>query len=184
MNRNGWIAISVLVVVMALSLWWMNRNTNRWDRRNAELVVEVERFRQESADAEARVDEALKEKERIDKEKAKIADDLAAARAEIKRLRPKSLAECITYLNDCEKKRATLILSLDLEELTSASLADALVYRTTQADANEAAWLAEQKRAEGWRKLGKRQRIGMGFIGVGAGLVGGLAGYGVAAARQ
>ena len=63
MNRNGWIAIAVLVVVMALSLWWMNRNTNRWDRRNAELVVEVERFRQESADAEARVDEALKEKQ-------------------------------------------------------------------------------------------------------------------------
>jgi len=116
-------------------------------------------------------------------------------RGEIEKLRdernarptPKTLKECKGQLEKSDQEIALLERNAALDLTSIATLQAALKHETRRGDILEAVVGDEIDRADGWReyarKSKRRDRIKLAFVGIGAGVGGGLVGYGIGATR-
>jgi hypothetical protein len=194
-TRPTRIAIAVMAVLLALSVGgfvWLYVSDRaaaaEWALRDQERVAEITelvkkaRFHADKSDAyKAEADDAKTEK-------AKAVAELEALKAKRRtRSMPKTLGDCREQLAEAEGEIAlhTRVAAIDL--LTITALEGALGEQTERADLFEQAWLREQDRADGWReyarKKSRRDKVKIAFVGIGAGVGGGLVGYGIGVSR-
>jgi len=200
-NWNAIIAIVILVgAAVLLGLWLGSRGTaEAVMRRDAERVVEIARLHEiadkHSAKAVTLTAELETAYEAADQSRA-AADaakrKLDALRRSRVRMAPVTTLEgCRDRLGQCEETTAKLDLTIRGLDDTVFAQDAALklcekrdIERLGQIENCVKAGALERKRTESWQQQTKRGRVKTAFFGIGIGLIGGAAGYGVGRATN
>ena len=174
MTWKGWAALAAGILIVALTVSVSYYRQQKWLLEDSARVAEIDHYRGVAVDAHRRANKFSVQVDTHQKEIAALNEDLEKARKWRKnRIRPKTLTECHKQLEEFDIVAARLERTLALEQLTVFALRGQTVELEQRGDNLEAAWQRERKRAEGYRKIGKREKIKKVFIGVGSGLAGG-----------
>ena len=174
MTWRGWLALSAVVIIIGLSIWGLFERQQRWLLEDGKRVAEIDRLRSVASDANRRAGIFSARAQAHQKEIKQLEGELEKYKKWRKnRIKPKTLAECHKQLEGFDAAAAILERNLALEKLTVIAQKGQIVEADRRADNLEVAWEKERKRADGYRKVKKRDKMKKAFIGVGSGLAGG-----------
>lgn len=178
MNWKCWAVIASLLLAIAIGLLISVKRHQEFQRRDAELVHQIEDHLAERDRLRGVVAVHLDRVQELETDKLGLEGDLQAARAKWRaRKEPKDLTECKSQLVDANEYTVLVERNLDLETLTSQALADALFDTQGQVDQLEKAWQLERKRTSAFQKQQKREHVKKVLIGVGSGIAGAGVGF-------
>ena len=167
-------AVAAAVLVIGLAIWVSVERKQRWLLEDGERVAEIDRLRLVAHEAAGRANEFSRQAAGHQAEAKKLQVELDRVRKWIKnRPAPKTLVACQKQLKEFDAAAAILERSLALEKLTVYALSGQIAEVDRRAENLESAWKKERKRADGFQKIRKRDKMKKVFIGVGSGLAGG-----------
>lgn len=180
-----WLVVALLVLSLGIAIGVLLKRNSDWkeiDRLWRDKIAELEK-------EVVRVDKlAQREREKADElreQRNQLRAALAESRKRVQdRPRPKTLADCVVQLADLGDHVALLEGTLELAESENLALRRALVLRSDQLEAQSLVIKTQRQRIEAMTKTVRRERIGKAFLSIGAGIVGGLAGFGVGKVAQ
>lgn len=174
MTWKGWAALAAGILIVALTIWISYERQQKWLMEDAERILEIDRLRLSAVDSARRANDFSVQAYEKQKEVEGLKVELEKARKWRKnRVRPKTLAECHKQLKEFDAAAAILERNLALEQLTVYALRGQIAELDQRGNTLETAWQKERARAEGYRKVKKREKLKKVFIGVGSGLAGG-----------
>lgn len=180
-----WTLLAAVVIGATALLAYMRGQQSDWLAHDKVRVAEIDLLTNKAADAKRKADAWVATANALQKQKDALQRQLDASTTKVrKRPKPVTIADCAVQLGELEAHIALLDEALVLESKTVDALSKALVGQTERADTLEQAWKLERARAEGFKKMTKRDKVKKAFIAIGALGVGGVTGWGIGRATQ